>query len=96
MRTMLLRVVAEPQQIFWAPVLPAAANVMLNVSAMMFCIVLFNVNPLPFFVTSLVGHAVIAGYAVREPHLSTLIAAWMETRRKTVNLRPAKGNKYVA
>lgn len=92
---MVLRVVAEPAQIFWAPVLPAAANVLLNVTCMMFFILLYNVTPIPFFITTLVGHGMIAGYAVRDPHLSTLMTAWMETRKKTRNLLRVRGNKYV-
>jgi hypothetical protein len=81
---MILRVVAEPPQIFWAPVLPAAGNVLLNITAMLFGIVVAKLNPILFFVTMIVGHALIAGYAVRDPHLSNLIPAWIETRRKTV------------
>lgn len=96
MRTMILRVIAEPPQIFWAPLLPAAGNVLINVFFMLFGIVLYNVNPIPFFITASVGHLAIAAYAVREPHLSTLMTAWMETRRKTTNLVAARGNKYVA
>lgn len=95
MRTMVLRVIAEPSQIFWAPVLPAAANVLLNVTLMMFFILLYNVTPIPFFVTTLIGHGLIAAYAIRDPHLSTLMTAWMETRRKTRNMVPVRGNKYV-
>jgi type IV secretory pathway VirB3-like protein len=91
---MVLRVIAEPPQIFWAPVLPAAVNMLLNVASMLFCIIIYNVNPIPFFITSLVGHAMIAGYALRDPHLSTLMTAWMETRRKTKNLLRVRGNKY--
>ena len=93
---MVLRVVAEPSQIFWAPVLPAAANVLLNVTSMLFFIIIFNVNPIPFFLTSFIGHAMIAVYAVRDPHLSTLMTAWMETRRKTRNMLLVKGNKYAS
>ncbi|HXP96180.1 MAG TPA: hypothetical protein VN809_05675 [Telmatospirillum sp.] len=93
---MLLRVVAEPPQIFWAPILPAAVNILLNVTAMLFFIVICNVSPIPFFFTTMVGHALIAGYAVRDPHLSTLMMAWMETRQKTRNLLRVKGNKYVS
>jgi len=93
---MILRVVAEPAQIFWAPILPAAANILFNVTVMLFFIIICNVNPIPFFLTTLVGHALIAGYAVRDPHLSTLMMAWMETRRKTRNLLRGKGNKYVS
>ena len=96
MRTMLLRAVAEPPQIFWAPILPAASNVLLNTSVMLFGIVGFDVTPIPFFATMIIGHILIAGYAVRDPHLSNLITAWMETRRRTTNLVPAQGNKYVA
>jgi hypothetical protein len=92
---MVLRVLAEPPQIFWAPVLPAAGNVLLNVTVMLFGIIIYNVNPIPFFITALIGHGFIAGFAVREPHLSNLMTAWIETRRKTANLVGAKGNKYV-
>lgn len=94
MRTMVLRVVAEPPQIFWAPVLPAAGNMLVNLTLMLFFIVLSDINPIPFFVTLVAGHALIAGYAVRDPHLSKLITAWIETRRKTTNLIAARGNKY--
>ena len=96
MRTMVLRVIAEPPQIFWAPILPAAGNALLNITLMMFGVVVADLNPLPFFVTLVIGHGIIAGYAVRDPHLSTLITAWSESKRKTTNLIPVKGNKYVA
>jgi hypothetical protein len=91
---MVLRVVAEPAQIFLAPVLPAAANILLNVSGMLFFIILFNTTPIPFFITSIIGHGLLAGWSARDPHLSTLMTAWMETRRKTSNLLRVKGNKY--
>lgn len=67
----------------------------MNVTIMLFGIILYNVNPIPFFVTTLIGHGFIAGFAIRDPHLSNLMAAWIETRRKTANLVGAKGNKYV-
>lgn len=95
MRTLVLRVVAEPPQVFWAPLMPAAGNVLINITAMLFGIMGFNVNPLPFFATLLVGHVLIAGYSARDPHISGLISAWMVSRRKTVNLLPVAGNKYV-
>jgi hypothetical protein len=95
MKTLVLRVVAEPPQIFWAPILPAAGNVLMNITAMLFGIMAYNVNPLPFFLTILIGHGLIAGYAARDPHLSTLISAWMVARRKTNNLLATRGNKYV-
>jgi hypothetical protein len=95
MKTLILRVVAEPPQIFWAPLLPAAGNVLFNISAMLFSIMAFNVTPLPFFVTLALGHALIAAAAARDPHLATLVAAWMVSRRKTVNLLVTPGNKYV-
>jgi len=45
MRTLVLRVVAEPPQVFWAPLMPAAGNVLINITAMLFGIMLFNVKP---------------------------------------------------
>jgi hypothetical protein len=93
---MILRVVAEPPQIFWAPVLPAAGNVLINITLMMFGIMLCNLNPILFFVSLAIGHGIIAGHAVRDPHLSTLITAWAETRRKSANLIATRGNKYAA
>lgn len=95
MRTLVLRVVAEPPQIFWAPMLPAAGNVLLNTTLMLFGITMFEVNPIPFFATMIAGHFVIAGFAVRDPHLSTLVNAWMVTRQRTTNLIKCRGNKYV-
>jgi hypothetical protein len=95
MKSLVLRVVAEPPQLFWAPLLPAAGNVLINITAMLFAITAYNINPLPFFVTILIGHGLIAGYAARDPHLSSLISAWAVARRKTVNLLPVRGNKYV-
>lgn len=91
----MLRVVAEPPQVFWAPLMPAAGNVLINITGMLFGIMGFNVNPLPFFATLLVGHALIAGYAARDPHIAGLISAWMVSRRKTANLVRVMGNKYV-
>lgn len=96
MRSMVLRVVAEPQQMFWAPVAPAGGNLILNFTLMMFGIVLFDLNPLPFFATAFAGHLFIAAYAARDPHLTTLLQAWNVANRKTVNLLKVKGNKYVA
>jgi type IV secretory pathway VirB3-like protein len=96
MKTMVLRVIAEPPQIFWAPILPAAGNVMFNFTLMIFGTLFFNLNPIPFFVTLLISHGVLAGYAARDPHISNLATAWMETRRRSRNLIPAAGNKYVA
>lgn len=95
MRSLVLRVIAEPPQIFWAPLPPAAGNVLINITAMLFGIMAFNMNPLPFFLTMLVGHGFIAGYAAKDPHLSSLISAWMVARRKSTNLLSVRGNKYV-
>src|SRR5579859_351290 len=49
MRTLVLRVVAEPPQVFWAPLLPAAGNVLINITAMLFGIMGFNVKLVEFF-----------------------------------------------
>ena len=49
MRTLVLRVVAEPPQVFWAPLMPAAGNVLINITAMLFGIMGFNVKPLSTF-----------------------------------------------
>jgi len=48
-RTLVLRVVAEPPQVFWAPLMPAAGNVLINITGMLFGIMAFNVNPLSTF-----------------------------------------------
>jgi len=93
---MILRVVAEPSQIFWAPIMPAAMNIIVNIIIMMMFIVLLDVSPLPFFITTIIGHSSIAAFSVREPHCATLIIAWAESRKKTVNLLGVKGNKYVS
>jgi hypothetical protein len=75
--------------------IPAMGNVMINFTAMIVGTIFFNFNPILFFVTLCVGHLAIAGYASRDPHIATLISAWLITRRKTSNLIKSKGNKYV-
>lgn len=96
MRTLILRVIAEPSQIFFAPVMPAAANILMNVTLMLFGIVSFDMNPIVFFITAILGHCAIATYALREPHLSTLMSAWISQRRRTANLIRSRGNKYAS
>jgi hypothetical protein len=81
-----LRAVASPATIFWAPVLPAAINVAIHALLMIYGWALIGWSPLRFIVTMLVVHMLIAGQGTRLPHMSNLIMCWARTLIPTRNL----------
>jgi hypothetical protein len=81
-----LRAVATPPTIFWAPYLPAAINMGLHALLMVYGLSLLKISPLVFIVTLLLVHGFIAGQGARAPHLSTLIMCWARGLIPTKNL----------
>ncbi len=50
-------------------------------------------SPLGFIVSFVVFHVFIAAQGVREPHITTLIHAWAESRKTTKNLVKTRNKK---
>ena len=76
MREPILRAVAMPPRIFFAPFMPAIANFVVQGSGMFLLIGLFDVTPLVPLATILLGHVFLAIVGTREPHLSCMLESW--------------------
>ena len=73
MREPILKAVAMPPRVFWAPMYPAVVNFSIQMGIMCVCTTTFNLNPIYFIGTIAVSHGLIAAYSVREPHLSKMV-----------------------
>lgn len=93
MREPILKAVAMPPRLFWAPFVPAVVNFSVQMGVMLMCAVAFQVNPLWFIPFFLTGHIIIAAYAWREPHLSKMMMTYGPMSTPSKNVYPSKGNK---
>lgn len=93
MREPLLKAVAMPPRLFWAPFLPSAANMALQFPFMFIGMGLFNANPLWFCVTILFAHIFLIIYGAREPHLSTMMQTYGPMAGGSHNMYKSKGTK---
>lgn len=94
MRDEILKAVAQPPKVLWAPMVPAVINLGIQFPVMFMGIGLGQLNPL-FFVTSIIlSHIVLVFAGVKEPHLSTMLQAYGQTHKATTNLYTVKGEKY--
>ena len=94
MREIILKAVANPPKILWGPFLPTMLNMGVQFPIMFMFLGTFNVNPLVFMATIVIGHIFCIGLGVKEPHISAMIQAYGQTYRKTNNLYPEGGNKF--
>ncbi|MFN5609487.1 MAG: hypothetical protein ACK5UY_05325 [Holosporales bacterium] len=92
----ILRAVANPATLFWAPQLPAGINMAVHAFFIIYGWGIFRMSPLIFIASFFICHIVIASQGVREPHLSTMIRAWLFGRRRTRNLNPGRTKKFVS
>lgn len=94
----LLKAVAAPPMLFFAPMGLAALNGLLHGTTMimMQASSASGSNPLLYILSAAIVHMGIAVFAVREPHLATLAQAWGMGKRPTKNLIKTRRNKFVA
>lgn len=94
MKDIILKAVANPPKLFWGPVLPTALNAGLQIPFMFMGIGIWEMNPLIFIVTIVLGHLVVVGLGAKDPHLSAMIQAFGTTNVASKNLYKAKGHKF--
>lgn len=94
MREPVLKAVANPPKILWGPFLPVLLNLGLQFPVMFVSIGAFEMNPLIFVVSLLLGHLGIIWAGTKEPHISNMIQAFGQNYRITKNLYKTKGNKF--
>ena len=95
MREPILKAVAMPPRVFWAPMIPAIVNFSTQIPLIFIWIGLFNGNPIWGIWTILAVHLVIIIYGAREPHLSHMMLAWGQNGPTTTkNIYHSRGNKF--
>ncbi len=75
MRETILKAVAMPPRVFWAPMFPALINFSVH-SALFFMLLGIGLDPLWviwIIVLFVLCHIIIVIYSVREPHLSRML-----------------------
>lgn len=94
MREEILKAVAQPPKVLWAPMVPAAINLGIQFPVMFMGIGVAHLNPL-IFVTMIIGsHIALIFAGLREPHLSTMLQAYGQTYKPTTNLYTVRGCKF--
>lgn len=96
MKEPILKAVAQPIKLFWAPFLPAALNFAIQAPLMFMLIPILKTNPIIFMGTIAIGHLICIAWGSKEPHLSTIIQAWGPMASKTHNIYPERGNKLAS
>jgi len=91
----ILKAVSQPSTLFWAPQIPAMANLALHALLMIYGWTFAKLSPLTFIVSFLLMHIFIASQGAREPHLTTVLQAWAVSKKGTRNLVKSKTRKYV-
>ena len=94
MREEILKAVAQPPRVLWAPMVPAIINLGIQYPMMFIGIGIGNVNPLFFITLILMSHAALCAIGFKEPHLSTMLQAYGQTYIKSTNLYQVTGNKF--
>ncbi len=94
MRDVILKAVANPPKLFWGPVLPTAINAGLQIPFMFMAVGIWQINPLIFIITIVLGHLVVVALGTKDPHLSGMIQAFGSTNIVTTNLYRVKGHKF--
>lgn len=92
MREPILKAVAMPPKLFWAPMLPAGVNLAIQFTFMSFGLA-FGINPLLFLISIILVHVFIVIYGAKEPHLSNMMKSYGPTGRPSVNMYKSKGKK---
>lgn len=93
MREPLLKAVALPPKMFWAPFLPAAANLAIQFPIMFIGMGVFNANPIIFIPPIIISHLFLIAYGSREPHLSNMMRTYGPMAGGSKNIYKSKGTK---
>ena len=97
MREPILKAVAMPMRIFWAPMYPAVINFVLQMTTwLMLSAVYGSMNVLPFMFTIVLVHAFIVVCGVREPHMSMILQSRGPFLMPSKNVYHSRGNKLAS
>lgn len=93
MKEPILRAVAMPPRLFWAPMAPALANLGIQLPMIMFMNVIWDINPLWVVTTILTVHLGLIAAGAKEPHLSKMMESRGKFMKNYQAIYPDKGIK---
>jgi len=85
MREPILKAVAMPPRLFWAPFMIGVANFAVHGALLFMLIAIVDFNPLWVGVSAIVVHSIIVSYSSKEPHLSRMCEAWGKSGPNTTH-----------
>lgn len=95
MREPILKAVAMPPRVFWAPMIPAIVNVVVQGVFLLMWIATRH-NPIIFLGTIALAHVGIIIYGVKEPHLSHMMQSSGLMLTPSKNVYSSRGNKLAS
>ncbi len=93
MKEPILRAVAMPPRLFWAPMVPAMANLGLQFPMVFMFIAIWDINPLMMVVTILIVHLGLIAAGAKEPHLSNMMKSRGPFMKTYKNIYSERGTK---
>ena len=97
MKEPILRAVAMPPRLFWAPMAPAGANLGIQLPMALFMQTFSDINPLWIVVSTVLAHVGIIFLGVKEPHLSKMMESLGPFfMRPYANIYREKGKKLAS
>ena len=81
-----------PPRLFWAPMVPAMANLGIQFP-MLFVLITKDINPLTIVATILIAHLILIAAGAKEPHLSNMMKSRGPFIKTYKNIYPEKGTK---
>ncbi len=95
MREPILKAVAVPFRIFWAPAAVALANLAVQIALMLMWTVLTGRSIMPFIISIPIVHMFIVACGKREPHMSNILVSWGRSgATSTKNIYRSRGTKF--
>ena len=98
MKEPILKAVAMPPKVFWAPMLPMIANFAVQMAIMIMVMGAFpgKVNPLTFIFTFTLVHVALVAYGVREPHMSKIMQSQGPFIKSYQTIYKSRGKKLAS
>jgi len=96
MREQILRAVAMPPRLFWAPFIPACGNMAVQMACMFICMAITNINPLMFVASIVLVHVGLAVWGAKEPHLSNMAKSQGKMKMFCKSMYPHKGRRLAS
>ncbi len=96
MREPILKSVAMPPKVLWAPMVPALANLAVQTPCVFFGIAIWDLNPLWIISTIIPVHIFLIIVGFKEPHLSNMLKSQGKFAKSYKSVYPEGGRKLAS